>query len=64
MMDKDLASTKRQIHSAKKKESTKSITYTLFEKLVIELETESTQKGISQNVLVKQILEKYAQWDR
>ena len=63
MMDKDLASTKRQIHSAKK-ESTRSITYRLPEKLVIELETESTQKGISQNVLVRQILEKYVQWDR
>ena len=62
-MDKDLASTKRQIHSAKK-ESTRSITYRLPEKLVIELETESTQKGISQNVLVRQILEKYVQWDR
>jgi len=63
MMDKDLASTKRQIHSAKK-ESTRSITYRLPEKLVTELETESTQKGISQNVLVRQILEKYVQWDR
>ena len=55
--------TKRQIH-APKKESTRSITYRLPEKLVIELETESTQKSISQNVLVKQILEKYVQWDR
>ncbi|PJC51328.1 MAG: hypothetical protein CO032_00185 [Nitrosopumilales archaeon CG_4_9_14_0_2_um_filter_34_16] len=63
MMDKILTSTKRQIHSAKK-ESTRSITYRLPEKLVIELETESTQKGISQNVLVRQILEKYTQWDR
>ena len=54
---------KRQIHIAKK-ESTRSITYRLPEKLVIELETESTQKGISQNVHVRQILEKYVQWDR
>ncbi len=29
-----------------------------------ELETEAMQKRISQNVLVKQILEKYVQWDR
>jgi len=32
--------------------------------LVSELETEATMKSISQNVLVKQILEKYVQWDR
>ncbi|MDH3764500.1 MAG: hypothetical protein OER82_01650 [Nitrosopumilus sp.] len=62
-MDEDLVSTKRQTHTAKK-ESTRSITYRLPEKLVSELETEATQKSISQNVLVKQILEKYIQWDR
>ena len=56
-------STKRQIHS-QKKDATRSITYRLPEKLVNELETESAQKSISQNVLVKQILEKYVQWDR
>ena len=53
----------RQIHNHKK-ESTRSITYRLPEKLVSELETEATMKSISQNVLVKQILEKYVQWDR
>ncbi|MFQ5782210.1 MAG: hypothetical protein ACE5GR_04030 [Nitrosopumilus sp.] len=47
-----------------KKDATRSITYRLPEKLVSALETESTQKSISQNVLVKQILEKYVQWDR
>jgi hypothetical protein len=62
-MDENLTSTKRQIHSSKK-ESTRSITYRLPEKLVTELETESAQKGISQNVLVRQILEKYVRWDR
>jgi len=62
-MDENLVSTKRQTHTAKK-ESTRSITYRLPEKLVSELETEATQKSISQNVLVKQILEKYIQWDR
>ena len=62
-MEKNLDSTKRQIHSPKK-ESTRSLTYRLPEKIVTELETESTQKGISQNVLVRQILEKYVQWDR
>ncbi|MHA7734502.1 hypothetical protein [Nitrosopumilus sp. S6] len=53
----------RQTHN-QKKESTRSITYRLPEKLVNELETEATMKNISQNVLVKQILEKYVQWDR
>jgi len=47
-----------------KKDPTRSITYRLSEKLITELETEANQKGISQNVLVKQILEKYIQWDR
>ena len=61
-MEKHLTS-KRQACKPKK-ESTRSITYRLPEKLVTELETESTQKGISQNVLVRQILEKYIQWDR
>ena len=61
-MDENLTSN-RQINSSKK-ESTRSITYRLPEKLVSELETESIQRGISQNVLVRQILEKYVRWDR
>ncbi|WP_048097370.1 hypothetical protein [Candidatus Nitrosopumilus salaria] len=61
-MEENLTS-KRQIYSPKK-ESTRSITYRLPEKLVAELEVEASQKGISQNVLVRQILEKYVQWDR
>ena len=47
-----------------KKAKTRSITYRLPEKVVDELETEAMQKNISQNVLVKQILEKYLQWDK
>ena len=47
-----------------KKETTRSITYRLPAKLVGELETEAMQKSISQNVLVRQILEKYVRWDR
>ena len=47
-----------------KKEKTRSITYRLPEDLVKELETESMEKNTSQNVLVKQILEKHVQWDR
>lgn len=48
----------------KKKETTRSITYRLPEKLINELDGEAKQKKISQNVLVKQILERYIQWDR
>ena len=55
--------TKRQMHT-QKKDPTRSITYRLPEKLINELETEAAQKSISQNVLVKQILEKYVEWDR
>ena len=47
-----------------KKETTRSITYRLPENLINELDGESKQKKISQNVLVKQILERYIQWDR
>ena len=63
MIKENTVSTKRQVHTSKK-ESTRSITYRLPEKLVLELETEAAQRSISQNVLVKQILEKYVQWDR
>jgi len=47
-----------------KKDPTRSITYRLPTKIVEELETEAMNKNISQNVLVKQILEKYVSWDR
>lgn len=47
-----------------KKEVTRSITYRLPEKLINELDSEARQRKISQNVLVKQILERYIQWDR
>jgi len=54
---------KRQPH-ATKHEQTRSISYRLPEHIIEELETEANQKEISQNVLVKQILEKYVQWER
>jgi hypothetical protein len=54
---------KRQQHSPKK-EKTRSITYRLPVKLVEEIETEAMNKNISHNVMAKQILEKYIQWDR
>ncbi|NJK77886.1 MAG: hypothetical protein HC944_02775 [Nanoarchaeota archaeon] len=50
--------------SSEKKETTRSITYRLPSKIVEELETEARNKKISQNVLVKQILEQYVNWDR
>ena len=53
----------RKPHESKHKK-TRSITYRLPAKLVEDLETEATQKEISQNVLVRQILEKYTQWDK
>ena len=46
------------------KEKTRSITYRLPEKIVEELETEASRQNISQNVLVKQVLEKYIQWEK
>jgi len=47
-----------------KKEKTRTITYRLPEKIIKILESESSNKKISQNVLVNQIFEKYAKWDR
>ena len=54
---------KNQFNS-QKKETTRSITYRLPSKIVEELEIEAMNKKISQNVLVKQILEKHVSWDR
>ncbi|MEX1148825.1 MAG: hypothetical protein WEB01_02340 [Nitrosopumilus sp.] len=54
---------KRQQHSPKK-EKTRSVTYRLPVKLVEEIETEAMNNNISHNVMAKQILEKYIQWDR
>lgn len=54
---------KRKQHPTKH-EDTRSISYRLPSHIVTELETEAMQKKISQNVLVKQILEKYVNWDR
>ena len=58
-----LSGLRRKKHP-QKKEKTRSITYRLPDNLVSELETEAMEKNISQNVLVKQILEKFVQWDR
>ncbi len=62
-MTDDLISSKKQPRVLRKN-ATQSITYRLPQKLVEELEAEATQKGISQNVLVRQILAKYVRWDR
>jgi len=47
-----------------KKETTRSITYRLPEKSVRELEMEAENRGISQNVLIKQIVDQYLHWGR
>ena len=54
---------KRQPHPVKH-EKTRSISYRLPEHIIEELEIEAGQKEISQNVLVKQILEKYIGWEK
>ncbi len=54
---------KKQPHAAKK-EKTRSITYRLPASVVEELESEAAERNISQNVLVRQILERYMEWDR
>ena len=55
--------TKQQPHS-KIKEKTQTITYRLPVRLVEELDGESIQKGISHNIPVHQILEKYVKGDK
>jgi len=59
----DVSTAKRQPHPPKK-EKTRSITFRLPVNIVEELETEANQKGVSLNVLVKQIFQKFVQWDR
>jgi hypothetical protein len=58
---KNSSLTKKQSQS--KKEKTRTTTYRVPEKILQELESESSSKKISQNVLVNQILEKYIRWD-
>ena len=59
-MDSSIAKNQYQ----KKKEKTRSVTYRLPVKLVEEIETEAANHNISHNVMARQILEKYVQWDR
>ena len=54
---------KRKSH-AETREKTKTMTYRLPVKMIEELETQAMHANISQNVLVRQILQKYLQWDR
>lgn len=46
------------------KKPTRSTSYRLPEEVLNELQTEAQEKNISENVLVKQILEKHVKWDR
>ena len=59
----DTDSIKSQKHPVKK-EKTRSVTYRLPVKLVEEIETEAMNNNVSHNVMARQILEKYVQWDR
>ena len=47
-----------------KREKTRSITYRLPVKLIEEIEAEASNNNVSHNVMARQILEKYVQWDR
>lgn len=53
---------RRQSHKPKK-ETTRSVTFRLPASVVEELESSAENSNISLNVLVKQILEKYTNWD-
>lgn len=57
---------KRRVFDLEKKDNskTRSITFRFPTRLVTNLESEAEQKNISLNVLVKQILERYIEWDR
>tara|TARA_A100001234_G_scaffold205675_1_gene201533 strand:+ start:137 stop:739 length:603 start_codon:yes stop_codon:yes gene_type:complete len=46
------------------KKPTRSTSYRLPEEILDELQTEAQERNISENVLVKQILEKHVKWDR
>ncbi len=58
-----LDSVKSQKHTIKR-EKTRSVTYRLPVKLVEEIEVEAMNHNVSHNVMARQILEKYIQWDR
>jgi len=51
-------------HYPVKKEKTRSVTYRLPIKLVEEIEAEAMNRNISHNVMARQILERYIEWDR
>jgi len=54
---------KRNLHLTTK-EKIPRINYTLSPKIVGDLKTEAMEKDISQNILLKQISEKFVQLDR
>ena len=61
-MDSDTSAKSQNYPS--KREKTRSITYRLPVSLIEEIEAEARNHNISHNVMAKQILEKYIQWDR
>lgn len=54
---------KRKLHLTTK-EKTTSINYTFSPKMVEDLKMEAMKNGTSQNILIKQISEKFVQLDR
>jgi len=58
----DSSTVKRQQHPVKK-EKTRSVTYRLPVKLVEAIEDEAINLNISHNVMARQILEKYVEWN-
>ena len=52
---------KDNIYQSKK---TRSVTFRLDSKVIDELQTEADNREISLNVLVNQVLKRYAEWDR
>jgi hypothetical protein len=52
---------KENIHQSRK---TRSVTFRLDSKVIDEIQTEADSREISLNVLVNQVLKRYAEWDR
>ena len=61
-MSEDFQDTERESTSQSKK--SRSVTFRLDSKVIDELQTEADNREISLNVLVNQVLKRYADWDR
>jgi len=61
-MSEDVQDTERESTSQSKK--SRSVTFRLDSKVIDELQTEADNREVSLNVLVNQVLKRYAEWDR